>query len=68
MFILMKLTSHMHVGFVPIIDNSLSAKKLIDRKFLMEVQDQLPLYLKNLGFDIQRGIKNSKENIKILKN
>ena len=27
-------TPHMHVGFVPIIDNSLSAKKLIDRKLL----------------------------------
>ena len=57
-------TPHMHVCFVPIIDNSLSAKKLIDRKFLMEVQDQLPLYLKNLGFDIQRGIKNSKRKHK----
>lgn len=57
-------TPHMHVGFVPIIDNSLSAKKLIDRKFLMEVQDQLPLYLKNIGFDIQRGIKNSKRKHK----
>lgn len=53
-------TPHMHVGFVPIIENSLSAKKLIDRKFLREVQDQLPAYLKNLGFDIQRGIKGSK--------
>lgn len=57
-------TPHMHVGFVPIVDNSLSAKKLIDRKFLIEVQDQLPLYLKNLGFDIQRGIKNSKRKHK----
>ena len=57
-------TPHMHVGFVPIIENSLSAKKLIDRKFLMEVQDQLPEYLKNLGFDIQRGIKNSKRKHK----
>lgn len=57
-------TPHMHVGFVPIIDNSLSAKKLIDRKFLRDVQDQLPAYLKNLGFDIQRGIKNSKRKHK----
>ena len=57
-------TPHMHVGFVPIIENSLSAKKLIDRKFLMEVQDQLPAYLKNLGFDIQRGIKGSKRKHK----
>lgn len=57
-------TPHMHVGFVPIIDNSLSAKKLIDRKFLREVQDQLPEYLNKLGFDIQRGIKNSKRKHK----
>lgn len=57
-------TPHMHVGFVPIIKNSLSAKKLIDRKFLREVQDQLPAYLKNLGFDIQRGIKGSKRKHK----
>ena len=57
-------TPHMHVGFVPIIENLLSAKKLIDRKFLMEVQDQLPAYLKNLGFDIQRGIKGSKRKHK----
>ena len=57
-------TPHMHVGFVPIIDNSLSAKKLIDRKFLRDVQDQVPAYLKNLGFDIQRGIKNSKRKHK----
>lgn len=57
-------TPHMHVGFVPIIENSLSAKKLIDRKFLREVQDQLPAYLKNLGFDIQRGIKGSKRKHK----
>lgn len=57
-------TPHMHVGFVPIIDNSLSAKKLIDRKFLSEVQDQLPAHLKNLGFDIQRGVKNSKRKHK----
>lgn len=57
-------TPHMHVGFVPIIENSLSAKKLIDRKFLREVQDQLPAHLKNLGFDIQRGIENSKRKHK----
>lgn len=57
-------TPHMHVGFVPIIENSLSAKKLINRKFLREVQDQLPAYLKNLGFDIQRGIENSKRKHK----
>ena len=60
-------TPHMHVGFVPIIENSLSAKKLIDRKFLREVQDQLLAYLKNIGFDIQRGIEGSKRKHKDIK-
>lgn len=57
-------TPHMHIGFVPMVENSLSAKKLIDRKFLREVQDQLPAHLKTLGFDIQRGIKDSKRKHK----
>lgn len=57
-------TPHMHVGFVPIIENSLSAKKLIDRKFLREVQDQLPSHLKSHGFEIERGIEGSKRKHK----
>ena len=57
-------TPHMHVGFVPIIENSLSAKKLIDRKFLREVQEQLPAYLKSHGFEIERGIEGSKRKHK----
>jgi hypothetical protein len=50
----------MHLGFVPLIENSLSAKKLINRQFLKEVQDQLPNVLKNKGFDIERGTEGSK--------
>lgn len=57
-------TPHMHVGFVPIIENSLSAKKLIDRKFLREVQEQLPSHLKSHGFEIERGIEGSKRKHK----
>jgi len=53
-------TPHMHLGFVPLIENSLSAKKLINRQFLKEVQDQLPNVLKNKGFDIERGTEGSK--------
>lgn len=53
-------TPHMHLGFVPLIENSLSAKKLINRQFLKEVQDQLPNILKNKGFDIERGTEGSK--------
>lgn len=57
-------TPHMHIGFVPIIENSLSAKKLIDRKFLREVQEQLPSHLKSHGFEIERGIEGSKRKHK----
>jgi hypothetical protein len=53
-------TPHMHLGFVPLIENSLSAKKLINRQFLKEVQDQLPNVLKNKGFNIERGTEGSK--------
>lgn len=53
-------TPHMHLSFVPIVDNSLSAKKLITRNFLREVQKELPSLLKIKGFDIERGIEGNK--------
>lgn len=54
-------TPHMHLGFVPMnSDGSLSAKKLITRKFLREVQKELPEVLKTKGFDIERGIEGNK--------
>lgn len=55
-------TPHMHVGFVPIIDKSLSAKKLINRNFLKEIQSELPKLLKNNGFDIERGLEGNKNS------
>ncbi|MPQ44545.1 MobV family relaxase [Clostridium tarantellae] len=55
-------TPHMHFSFVPITsDGSLSAKKLINRQFLRMIQDELPKHLKSLGFNIERGVKGSKE-------
>ena len=54
-------TPHMHLGFVPMnSDGSLSAKKLITRNFLREVQKELPNLLKTKGFDIERGIEGNK--------
>lgn len=51
---------HMHFSFVPMNeDGTLSAKKKINRNFLREVQDEFPRYLKERGFDIQRGMENS---------
>lgn len=51
---------HMHFSFVPMNeDGTLSAKKKINRNFLREVQDEFPRYLKERGFDIERGMENS---------
>lgn len=53
-------TPHMHFCFVPInSDGSLSAKKMINRNFLREIQDEFPKHLKNKGFNIERGIENT---------
>lgn len=54
-------TPHMHFGFVPMnADGSLSAKKMVNRSFLREIQENLPYTLKKHGFDIERGEKDSK--------
>lgn len=58
-------TPHMHLGFVPInLDGSLSAKKMVNRNFLREIQENLPYTLQKNGFDIQRGEKDN--NVKHL--
>ena len=55
----------MHLGFVPMnLDGSLSAKKMINRNFLREIQENLPYTLQKNGFDIQRGEKDN--NVKHL--
>lgn len=51
---------HMHFGFVPITeDGKLSAKTMINRNFLREVQAEFPKYLQEKGFDIERGMEKS---------
>ena len=51
---------HMHFSFVPMNeDGTLSAKKKINRNFLREIQDEFPRYMKEQGFDIERGMENS---------
>lgn len=53
-------TPHMHLGVVPFDkDNKLSAKRVFNRKALIEIQDELPAYMQERGFDIQRGEKGS---------
>lgn len=51
-------TPHMHLGIVPINeDGSLSSKKMFDRASLQSVQADLPKYLQEHGYDIQRGVQ-----------
>ncbi|MFR0618484.1 MobV family relaxase, partial [Limosilactobacillus mucosae] len=55
-------TPHMHLGIVPINgDGTLSGKKMFNRDALKHVQNDLPKYLADHGFDIQRGIEGQKK-------
>lgn len=51
-------TPHMHMDIVPFDkDNKLSAKRVFNRQALRDVQEELPSYLQELGFEIERGQK-----------
>lgn len=51
-------TPHMHFDFVPMTEDSrLSRKEVMTRERLLKIQDGLPKYLKEKGFDIERGRK-----------
>ena len=51
-------TPHMHFDFVPMTEtNKLSRKEVMTRDRLLKIQDQLPKYLHEKGFDIERGRK-----------
>lgn len=53
-------TPHMHLGIVPFDkENKLSAKRVFNRQALRDVQEELPNYLQELGFKIERGQKGS---------
>jgi hypothetical protein len=50
----------MHMGIVPFNDEyKLSAKRVFNSAALQNVQDQLPVYLRQHGFDVERGIQES---------
>src|SRR5699024_8107580 len=54
-------TPHMHLGIVPFDDNQkLSAKRVFNRETMQKIQDELPEYMNEKGFDIERGKKGSK--------
>lgn len=53
-------TPHMHMGIVPFDkDNKLSAKRVFNRIALQDIQEELPKYLQESGFKIDRGQKGS---------
>lgn len=53
-------TPHMHLGIVPFnAENKLSAKTVFNRQALQAVQDELPKYLNEHGFELKCGEKGS---------
>ena len=55
-------TPHMHLGIVPMKDGKLSSKALFgNRKKLREIQDELPKYLNEQGYNLQRAEVDSKK-------
>ena len=49
----------MHLGIVPMRDGKLSSKAMFDREELKKIQDELPQYLNEQGFELERGARNS---------
>lgn len=55
-------TPHMHLGIVPMKNGKLSSKALFGNKEkLVAIQDELPKYLNEHGFNLQRGEIGSKK-------
>lgn len=49
-------TPHMHLGIVPFDkDNKLTAKSMFDREALQDIQNELPHYMNERGFKVERG-------------
>lgn len=49
-------TPHMHLGIVPFDkDNKLTAKTMFDREALQDIQNELPRYMNEHGFEVERG-------------
>jgi len=52
-------TPHMHLGVVPMQDGKLSSKAMFDRDELKHIQEDLPKYMNEHGFDLERGSRTS---------
>lgn len=47
--------NHLHLDIQPIQDGHLTMKKVWTRKRLIEIHDKLPAYLRERGFEVERG-------------
>lgn len=57
-------TPHMHMGIVPMKQGKLSSKSIFNREELKKIQDELPKYLSQYGFHLQRGeIDSTKKHL-----
>lgn len=54
-------TPHMHLGIVPMANGKLSSKAMFNREELKHIQEDLPKYMNEHGFDLQRGKRDSRE-------
>lgn len=55
-----ELTPHMHLGIVPFnAENKLTAKTIFNRECLRNIQEDLPKWFQEHGFDIERGKEKS---------
>ncbi|WP_185933451.1 plasmid recombination protein, partial [Enterococcus gallinarum] len=52
-------TPHMHLGIVPMYEGRLSSKQVFSRQNLLEIQEELPTYLQERGYAIERGLRGS---------
>ena len=51
----------MHLGIVPMRNGKLSSKVMFNREELKHIQEDLPKYMNEHGFELQRGKRDSKE-------
>ncbi|OTX13841.1 hypothetical protein BK712_01330 [Bacillus thuringiensis serovar seoulensis] len=54
-------TPHMHLGVVPMRNGRLQAKNVFNKTELLKIQKELPEYLREQGFDIERGQEGSEK-------
>lgn len=57
-------TPHMHLGVVPMENGKLSSKAMFGREELKKIQEDLPKYMNEHGFQLERGELNSEKKHK----